>query len=51
MSVELAIHDGERVFVVLREEFRVLIDRPDGRRQWVEPHTLKPIKVGLADAE
>ena len=44
MHVEFAIHDGERVLVILREEWRVLIERPDGRRQWIEPHTLKPEK-------
>jgi len=44
MSVEFAIHNGERVLVVLKEKWRVLVDRPDGTRQWVEPHTLKPVE-------
>ncbi|TSC57234.1 MAG: hypothetical protein Greene041662_1018 [Candidatus Peregrinibacteria bacterium Greene0416_62] len=41
MPVEVATHNGEQVLVILREKWRVLIDLPDRRRQWVEPHTLK----------
>ena len=45
MGIEFAIYDGQRVCIILREKWRVLIERPDGKRQWVEPHTLNPTQA------
>ena len=48
MPSAYAMRDGEKVFVVLKEQYRVLIELPNGTRQWVEEHTIKPMPENQA---